>query len=99
MPAGASRTYCPTFAKRKPTSAARINSMEPAGHFRFRTCATGIRSPRPMLRRPANLKVVSEAPATRILFDSRRATGLEYLVGNDKHSARARLEVIVASGA
>ena len=33
------------------------------------------------------------------LLDSRRATGLEYLVGNDKHSARARLEVIVASGA
>jgi choline dehydrogenase len=50
----------------------------------------------------ANLKVVSEALATRILFDGRRATGVEYLVGqgdHDKRSASANVEVIVASGA
>ena len=52
-------------------------------------------------RRRPNLKVVSDALATRVLFDGRRATGVEYLVGagNDKRSAGASLEVIVASGA
>jgi choline dehydrogenase len=53
-------------------------------------------------RRRANLAVVSNALATRILFDGRRATGIEYLVGqgnNDKRSAQAKVEVIVASGA
>jgi choline dehydrogenase len=50
-------------------------------------------------RRRANLEVVPKALATRILFDGRRATGVEYVVGNDKRSARANAEVIVASGA
>jgi choline dehydrogenase len=50
-------------------------------------------------RRRANLKVVPDALATRVLFDGRRATGVEYVVGNDKRSARANAEVIVASGA
>ena len=46
-----------------------------------------------------NLAVVSEALATRILFDDRRATGVEYLVGENKRTAHARAEVIVAGGA
>jgi choline dehydrogenase len=50
-------------------------------------------------RRRENLKVVPKALATRIVFDGRRATGIEYVVGNDKRSARANAEVIVASGA
>jgi choline dehydrogenase len=50
-------------------------------------------------RRRANLKVVAEALATRIVFDGRRAIGVEYLVGDSKHSAHANAEVIVASGA
>jgi len=50
-------------------------------------------------RRRANLKVLPKALATRILFDGRRATGVEYVVGDDKRSARANAEVIVASGA
>jgi choline dehydrogenase-like flavoprotein len=50
-------------------------------------------------RRRANLEVVPKALATRILFDGRRATGVEYVVGNDKRNARAGAEVIVASGA
>ncbi len=50
-------------------------------------------------RRRANLKVVPEALATRILFDGRKAIGVEYLAGNDKRSARVSAEVIVASGA
>jgi len=47
----------------------------------------------------SNLAVVSEALATRILFDGRRATGVEYLVGENKRTAHARTEVIVAGGA
>ncbi len=47
----------------------------------------------------ANLKVVSGALATRVMFEGRRATGVEYLVGDQPRSARADLEVIVASGA
>src|ERR1700751_562610 len=50
----------------------------------------------------ANLKVVPEELATRILCDGKRATGVEYLVGegnDDRRSASANVEVIVASGA
>ena len=50
-------------------------------------------------RRRANLKVVSEALATRILFEGRRAVGVEYKVGGETRTARAHGEVIVASGA
>jgi choline dehydrogenase len=50
-------------------------------------------------RRRANLKVVAQALTTRVVFDGRRATGVEYLVGNEKHVACANAEVIVASGA
>ena len=50
-------------------------------------------------RRRANLKVVSQALATRILFDGRRAVGVEYKVGGETRTARAHVEVIVASGA
>jgi len=50
-------------------------------------------------RRRANLAVVAQALATRIVFDGRRATGVEYVVGDEKRSARAAGEVIVASGA
>ena len=46
-----------------------------------------------------NLKVVAEALATRILFDGRRATGVEYEVGGATRIAIANAEVIVAAGA
>src|SRR5262250_3070122 len=46
-----------------------------------------------------DFKVVPEALATRVVFDGRRATGVEYLVGDETRSARANVEVIVASGA
>ena len=77
--------------------------QEGAGYYQT-TMSNGVRSSAAhgylkAARRRANLKVVSKALATRILFDGRRATGVEYLVGNDKRSARANVEVIVASGA
>jgi choline dehydrogenase len=77
--------------------------QEGAGYYQT-TMRHGLRSSTAVgylkqARRRANLKVVSEALASRILFDGRRATGVEYAVGDDKRSARASVEVIVASGA
>jgi choline dehydrogenase len=79
------------------------SAQEGAGYYQTTMCK-GVRSSTAAgylrsARRRANLKVVSEALATRILFDGRRAIGLEYLLGNDKRSACAKIEVIVASGA
>ena len=50
-------------------------------------------------RRRGNLQVVSEALASRVLFDGHRATGVEYLVGGETRTARADGEVLVAGGA
>ncbi|GLR87328.1 GMC family oxidoreductase [Bradyrhizobium iriomotense] len=47
----------------------------------------------------ANLRVETEAQATKILFEGRRAVGIEYLQGKQKRQLRARGEVILASGA
>jgi len=74
-----------------------------AGYYQT-TMRNGVRSStaggylRPARRR-ANLKVVSEALATRIVFEGRRASGIEYLAGNEERRARANAEVIVAGGA
>jgi choline dehydrogenase len=78
-------------------------AQEGAGYYQT-TMRNGVRSSTAggylkWAQRRANLKVVSNALATRILFDGRHATGIEYLVANRKSSARANVEVIVASGA
>jgi choline dehydrogenase len=78
------------------------STQEGAGYYQT-TMRSGVRSSTAAgylksARRRANLKVVPEALATRILLEGRRATAVEYLVGNDKHSARANVEVIVSSG-
>ena len=46
----------------------------------------------------ANLSIVTQAHATRILFDGRRATGIEYLCGGRTSVAHARGEVLLAAG-
>src|SRR6185503_14755455 len=46
-----------------------------------------------------NLKVATNALTTRILFDGRRAVGVEYRQGPTKHTAYAAAEVIIAGGA
>jgi choline dehydrogenase len=50
-------------------------------------------------RRRHHLTVTSNALATRLVFNGRRAIGVDYLIGDEKCSARANVEVIVASGA
>ncbi len=62
-----------------------------------RRCSASVAYLKPARRR-ANLKVVSQALATRVLFEGRRAVGVEYLQGNEVRVARAR-DVILAGGA
>ena len=52
---------------------------------------------KPAMRR-SNLKVVTHALATRVLFEGRRARGLSYRRGGQMHSARALREVILCAG-
>ncbi len=52
----------------------------------------------PALDRP-NLQVITGAQATRILFDGRRATGVEYLQDGARHQVMARVEVLLSAGA
>ncbi|MBL8704462.1 MAG: GMC family oxidoreductase N-terminal domain-containing protein [Rhodospirillales bacterium] len=49
--------------------------------------------------RRANLRIVTRAHATRLLFDGARATGVEYRRDGSLRRATARAEVIVAGGA
>ena len=58
--------------------------------------ATGYLKP---ARRRGNLRVISQARTSRILFDGRRATGVEYGVGDETKTAMASAEVILSSGA
>lgn len=53
---------------------------------------------RPAMRRP-NVRVEMNALATRIVFDGKRATGVEYEQNGTTHLARAGREVIVSAGA
>jgi len=53
---------------------------------------------RPALRRP-NLTVVTRAQVTRVLFEDKRAVGVEYRLGGDEKIARCAREVILSGGA
>jgi len=53
----------------------------------------------PFMATRANLRVETGAYATRILFEGKRAIGVEYRQGNDIKQIHARREVIVSSGA
>jgi choline dehydrogenase len=78
-------------------------SQEGAGYFQFTTrkgrrwsTARGYLAP---ARKRGNLAVVSNALTTRILFEGRRAVGVEYRKDGATHTARATAEVILSSGA
>ncbi len=62
-----------------------------------RRCSAANAYLRPAMRRP-NLAVRTQALATRVLFEGRRATGVEYRQGNATRTVRAGREVIVSSG-
>ena len=78
-------------------------TQEGVGHFQL-TVKNGQRNSaaraflRPALKR-RNLAVGSNALVTRILFQGKRAVGVEYLRNGMTQTARATAEVIVAGGA
>ncbi len=77
--------------------------QEGVGYFQLtarngRRCSTAVGYLREARRRP-NLKVVTNALTTRVLFAGRRATGVEYRQGDATLVAHASGEVIVAGGA
>jgi choline dehydrogenase len=61
-------------------------------------CSAGVAFLRPARRRP-NLRLITGAHATRILFDGLRACGIAYRAGNDERHMLAAKEVILAAGA
>jgi choline dehydrogenase len=63
-----------------------------------RRCSTAVAYLHPVMGRP-NLQVEMEARATRVVLEGRRAVGVEYLKGNERRTAGARTEVILAAGA
>jgi choline dehydrogenase len=78
-------------------------TQEGAGYFQLTTrkgrrwsTARGYLAP---ARKRPNLAVVGGALTTRILFDGRRATGVEYVKDGVKRVAHAHGEVILSSGA
>ncbi len=64
----------------------------------MRRCSTAVGYLRPAMKRP-NLKVETRALAHRVLFDGKRAVGLEYRKDGASHRVRARAEVLLAGGA
>jgi len=63
-----------------------------------RRCSAANAYLRPAMKRP-NLAVRTRALATRVLFEGRRAVGVEYRQGDDVRSVAARREVILSTGA
>ncbi|MFO1127219.1 MAG: GMC family oxidoreductase N-terminal domain-containing protein [Rhodospirillales bacterium] len=53
----------------------------------------------PALAARQNLSLIDAAPATRLLFQGRRCTGVEYARGGERVRVGARREVIVCAGA
>lgn len=77
--------------------------QEGAGYFqttsrRGRRWSTAIGYLRPALARP-NLNVLTEALTTRVLFEGRRAVGVEYRRAGATRRLRARREVVLSGGA
>jgi choline dehydrogenase len=85
-------------------STADVNGFQQEGFGRMdmtvaggRRCSASNAYLRPALRRP-NLTVLTHALATRILFEGRRATGLEYRRGGVTHRVRIAGELILSGG-
>src|SRR6185437_15988036 len=53
----------------------------------------------PFMASRSNLKVETGAQGTRILFEGKRAVGVEFVQGKEKKVIRARREVILSAGA
>ena len=81
-----------------------INGFQQEGFGRMdmtvgngRRCSAANAYLRPAMSRP-NLKVVTQALATRIVFEGRRACALEYTRGGVAHRAEVNVELIISGG-
>ena len=77
--------------------------QEGAGYFQITTrnarrCSSAVGYLRPAEKRP-NLKVLTGALASKVTFDGKRASGVEYLLGEQRLHALAAREVILCGGA
>jgi choline dehydrogenase len=63
----------------------------------MRRCSAAVAYLRPAMKRP-NLRVEIRALAHRVLFEGKRAIGLEYSQRGVMHTVRARREVLLAGG-
>jgi choline dehydrogenase len=78
-------------------------SQEGAGYYQLTTrrgfrCSTAVAYLNPARNR-ANLRIETNAHATRVLFDGRRASAIRYRQGGSEATAFARREVILCAGA
>lgn len=77
--------------------------QEGAGYFHVnarngRRCSTAVGYLHPVEKR-ANLRVITAARATRVLFEGKCAVGVEFVAGGQPQQARAAREVILSAGA
>jgi choline dehydrogenase len=77
--------------------------QEGVGYYQLFTrhglrCSTAVGYLKPARGR-ANLAIETGAQASRVLFDGRRAVGVEYRQGGETRVARAHREVLLAAGA
>lgn len=85
-----------------PTSDFNGNNPEGVGIYQINTrggwrASTANAFLRPALKRP-NLTLRTKAMATRILFDGKRATGVEFIARGATRQVKARREVILSGG-
>ena len=79
-------------------------SQEGVGYFQLTTrngrrCSAAVAYLKPARKRP-NLRIVTRAMTTRILFEGRRAVGVAWRgLDNAEHKARARARVVLSAGA
>jgi choline dehydrogenase len=77
-------------------------AQEGVGHFQINTrngkrCSAADAFLRPALRR-ANVSLTTDAFVRKIIFDDKRAMGVDYVKGGQTHRVQARREVILCGG-
>jgi len=78
-------------------------TQEGAGYFQLtarngRRCSAAVAYLRPARGRP-NLEIVTGALVHRVVLEGRRAVGVEFSVGSETRTVRARGEIVLSAGA
>jgi choline dehydrogenase len=79
------------------------STQEGAGYYQLTTwrgwrCSTAVAYLKPARKR-SNLRVETEALATRILFEGKRVAGVAYRQAGKEHQTQAKREVLLCAGA